>query len=105
MVRLVRATYEDTKTRVRTKYGSTEEFDIKVGLHQGSALSPFLFIVVMDTLTEMVRTNVPWEMIFADDIVLVGRSEEELQAKILEWQRSLTKGGLKIGRSRGTIPD
>ena len=45
LVRLVRATYENTKTVVRTVHGQTEPFDIKVGLHQGSAGSPFLFEV------------------------------------------------------------
>ena len=52
-----------------------------MGLHQGSALSPFLFITIMDTLTEEVRSVIPWELIFADDIVLA-ESEEKLQEKI-----------------------
>ena len=43
-VRLIRSTYANSTTMVRTKFGDTSEFEIKVGLHQGSALSPFLFI-------------------------------------------------------------
>ena len=37
---------------MRTTHGRTEEFPIKVGLHQGSGLSPFLFIVVLDVISE-----------------------------------------------------
>ena len=55
MVRMVQATYKEAITRVRTDCRETEEFGIEVGLHQGSALSPFLFITIMDTLTEEVR--------------------------------------------------
>ena len=50
----------------------SESFEVKVGLHQGSALSPFLFLIVMDVLTEQVRQEVSWSMVFADDIELCG---------------------------------
>ena len=67
MVRMVQATYKEVTTRVRTDCGETEEFGIEVGLHQKSALSPFLFITIMDSpLTEEVRSDIPWELIFAD---------------------------------------
>ena len=49
---------------------TTESFKVKVGLHQGSALSPFLFAVIMDRLTDEVRRKLPWTMLFADDIVI-----------------------------------
>ena len=32
-----------------------EEFEIKVGMHQGSVLSPFCFAVVVDVVTEFTR--------------------------------------------------
>ena len=51
LVRIVTASYENLITRVRIPFDDTEEFKIKVGLHQGSALSPLLFILVLDTLT------------------------------------------------------
>ena len=45
--------YEESETVVRCAIGTTESF--KVGLHQGSALSPFLFAVIMDRLTNEVK--------------------------------------------------
>ena len=89
----MKATYADTTTRVRITFGDTEEFGIGVGLHQGSALSPFLFILILDTLTEGIRTSAPWELIFADGIVLIGKTEEELKEKMVKWQRELANGG------------
>ena len=96
MVNLVKATYDQVKAQVRTPYGDTETFMINVGLHQGSALSPFLFVVLMDTLTEEIRTEALWELIFSDDIALVVGTEEELQENVQKWQRNLSTGGLKM---------
>ena len=50
-VQLVQDMYEKSKTVVRCAIGTTESFKVKVGLHQGSALSPFLFAVIIDRLT------------------------------------------------------
>ena len=69
-VRLVHDMYEGSKTVVRCERGTTQSFMVKVGLHQRSTLSPFLFAVIMDKLTDEVRRKTPWRMLFADDIVI-----------------------------------
>ncbi|KAK3566678.1 hypothetical protein QTP86_003161 [Hemibagrus guttatus] len=51
-VRVVQDMYERSRTVARCAVGQTEEFKVEVGLHQGSALSPFLFAIVMDQLSE-----------------------------------------------------
>ena len=63
--------YKDAETVVKSTADTSEPFPVKVGLHQGSALSPFLFNIIMDVLTEGVRKeSPPWQMMFADDVVL-----------------------------------
>ena len=62
--------YDGATTTVRSDAGLTEEFKVGVGLRQGSAFSPFLFAIIMGKLTEDIRKDVPWDMLFADDIVL-----------------------------------
>ncbi|VFQ74613.1 unnamed protein product [Cuscuta campestris] len=63
--------YNGAMTRVRTSKGDSEPFSVGMWLHEGSALSPFLFALVMDVLTQGVQEGVPWCMLFADDIVLI----------------------------------
>ena len=53
-VPLVQYIYEESKTVVKCAVGTTESFKVKVGLHQRSALIPFLFAAIMDTLTDEV---------------------------------------------------
>jgi len=42
------AMYEGAQTVVRTTEGDSKAFNVKVGLHQGSVLSPLLFVIVME---------------------------------------------------------
>ena len=59
-----------------------------------------MFITIMDTLTEEVRSDISWELIFEDDIALLAEYEEELQKKVQRWQTSLIKGELKMNAEK-----
>ena len=58
-VRVIKDMYDGATTTVRCVAGLTEELEVGVGFHQGSALSPFLFVVIMDKLTEDIRKEAP----------------------------------------------
>ena len=85
---------------MKTRCGRTEYFDLKVGLHQGSALSLLLFIIIMDVLTEEAGTKPPWAMLFADDLVLVSETAEEVEEELERWRAIIENKGLIISRSK-----
>ena len=58
------------------------EFHGQVGLHQRSALSPFLFAVVMDRLTDEIKRELPWTMLFASNIVICEETREEVERRL-----------------------
>ncbi|KAK3510484.1 hypothetical protein QTP70_009161 [Hemibagrus guttatus] len=99
-VRVVRNMYERSRTVVRCAVIQTEEFNVEVGLHQGSALSPFLFAIVMDQLSEEVRQESPWTMMFADDIVICSESREQVEENLERWRFALERRGMKVSRSK-----
>ncbi|KAK3552112.1 hypothetical protein QTP86_000748 [Hemibagrus guttatus] len=99
-VRVVQDMYKRSRTVVRCAVGQTEEFNVEVGLHQGSALSPFLFAIVMDQLSEEVRQESPWTMMFADDIVICSESREQVEENLERWRFALERRGMKVSRSK-----
>ena len=98
-VQLVQDMYEGSETVVRCAVGTTESFKVKVGLHQGSALSPFLFAVIMDRLTDEVRREPPWTMLFADDIVICEETRKEVERRLESWKYTLERRRMKVSRS------
>ena len=72
---LIKDMYNNIVTSVRTNNGNTYYFLIKIGLHQGSALSPHLFVLVIDEVIRNIQGDIPWCMLFADDVVLVDESQ------------------------------
>jgi len=47
-------------------------------MHQGSALSPLVFVMVMEALSREFRVALPWELLYADDLVVIAETEEDL---------------------------
>ena len=84
----------------RSAIGATKNFKVKVGLHQGSALSPFLFALIMDRLTDKVRREPPWTMLFANDIVICEETREEVEQRLESWKYALERRGMKASRSK-----
>ena len=99
-VKIVRDMYEGCKTRVRSACGETEEFTVTVGVHQGSALSPFLFLVVLECLTKEIRREAPWDMLFADDVVISTKTREEAELRLEKWRHALERRGMKVSRKK-----
>ena len=95
-VRLVQDMYEGSETMVRCAVGTTESFKVKVELHQGSALSPFLFAVNMDRLTDEVRREPLWTMLFADDIMICKEIREKVERKLECWRYALERRGIQL---------
>ena len=62
----------------RTVYGNSKDFEVKVGMHQGSGLSPLLFVIVMEAISRSFRVALPWELLYADDLAVIAETEEEL---------------------------
>ncbi|XP_058483140.1 uncharacterized protein LOC131458247 [Solea solea] len=92
--------YANCEAAVRCAVGVTEKFKVEVGLHQGSALIPFLFAVVMDRLTDEVIQESPWTMMFADDIVICGESRDQVEEKLKRCRYALERRGMKVSHSK-----
>ena len=103
LVRLVQSMYKDVRSRVRVGDGYSEEFGVGVGVHQGCVLSPLLFIIVLEALSREFRTGCPWELLYADDLMICAGSKEELLVKVKTWKTEMEKKGLCVNMRKTKI--
>ena len=103
LIHAVMALYTEACTVVRTDAGPSESFEVKVGLHQGSVLSPLLFAAVMDVVSSKVRSGLPSEMLFADDLVIMAPRMEQLGRRVADWRASLLGKGLKVNAGKSKV--
>ena len=99
-INIIRDMYAGCKTSVMTSAGRTKEIEIEVGLHQGSALSPQLFVIIIDVITEEIDDGTPWAMLFADDLVLCDPGREMMGLRLERWRECMEKNGFKVSRAK-----
>ena len=84
-VRMVEGMYEKTTARVVVGEGASEEFEVKIGLRQGSVLSQLLFISVLDLISrKVVMEDAMKKLLYADDLALVANGKQELEKTLDE---------------------
>ncbi|KAG5612693.1 hypothetical protein H5410_023974 [Solanum commersonii] len=78
--------YDGAKTQVRMVGDDSEHFPVEVAVISGPVLSPFLFFLMMDELTQSIQDEVPWYMLFANDIILI----DEIRDIVTDREGALT---------------
>jgi hypothetical protein len=99
-ITLIKDMYDNVVISVWTSDGDTNDFLINIWLHQGSALSPYLFALVMDEVTRDIQGGITWCMLFADDVVLVDDIMTGVNQKLELWRWSLEAKGFRLSRSK-----
>jgi hypothetical protein len=85
-ITLIKNMYNNVVTNVRTSGIDTNGFPINIALHQGLALNPYLFALVMDEVIRDIQGGIPWCILFTDDVVLVDESRTRVDQKLELWR-------------------
>ena len=121
LVQAISDMYKNTRARVQTPDGLTEEFQINTGVLQGDTLAPYLFIIVLDYALRKaigekeekelgltikpkqsgrVHAQVITDLDFADDIALLSNEIKEAQELLSRVERECAAVGLGINAKK-----
>jgi len=65
-------------------------------MHQGSALSSLLFVIVMEAVSREFRVALSWELLYADDMVVIAETESEVISTSIIYFTSAAVAGAKL---------
>ena len=94
--------YEMPEARVHVGCKS-EEFSVKVSVHQGSCLSPLLSFMVLEALSQESCTGCPWKNLYGDGLVIITESLEELQEMLILWKTNIDGKGLWVNMGKTKV--
>ena len=100
---VIKAMYEDASTKVRMNGREMRDFNVKVGVHQGSVLSPLLFIIVLEALSREFREGLPMGLLYVDDLVLIADTKELSLEKVRKWKEGMEKKGLRVNAGKTKV--
>ena len=85
--------------------GLSEEFPVNIGLRQGSALSPLLFIMVMmEIISRKINTkDILRKKMYVDDLAIIAESKHDLQEVLEEWKGAFEKHGLRMSLEKTKV--
>ena len=103
VIQIVKSMYDDAESKIRIANSYSNPVNVSVGVHQGSVLSPLLFIIVIEALSRESRIGCPWELLYADDLVIVAESLEKLKIRLRNWKSGLEEKGLKVNDGKAKV--
>ena len=95
-MRVIQGMYSDAWSQIWVNGQYRDEFGKGVDVHQGSVLSPLLFVLVLEEPSLEFSTGVPWELLHADDLVLIADTQEDCISKLKAWKTGMENKGLHI---------
>ena len=95
--------YDNAHSKVRITNSYSNPINVSVGVHQGSVLSPLLFIIVTEALSREFRTGFPWELLYADELAIVAESIGELKVRLKNWKDGVKEKGLNVNVGKNKV--
>ena len=80
-----------------------ERFNYRSVTGQGSALSPLLFVIVMEAISREFKVALPWELLYAEDLAVIAETQEELIKRLNEWKDNVESKGMIVNMNKTKI--
>jgi len=60
-------------------------------------------VIVMEAISTEFRVALPWELLYADDLVVIAETEGDLIKRLKEWKSNVKNKGMKVNMNKTTV--
>ena len=99
-MRVIQVMYSNAQSRMQVNSQYSYEFGVGVNVLQDSALSPLLFIPVLEALSHEFSIGVPWELLLTDDLFLITNTQKECISKFKAWKAGMESKELHVNMKK-----
>ena len=103
IVVIVQTMYNGATVKVRVNGSYSDEFVVKVDVHRGTILCPLLFIKVLEALSREFQASCPWELLYADDLMLIAETLDLLMEKLKLWKNNMENKRLSVNMGKTKV--
>ena len=103
----IQVMYQNARSYVWVNNLFSDKFDVQDGVHQGLVLSPLLFIIVLEALSQEFRTSFPWKLLHDDHLILLADTMDKLLSKLGNQKKhclSFEEGTCRIQKTLSSSP-
>jgi len=72
-------------------------------MHQGSALSPLLFVIVTVAVPKEFIVVLPQELLYADDLIVIAENEDDLIKRLNVWNNNVENRSMKVNMNKTKV--
>ena len=66
-------------------------------------MSPLLFVIVMEVLSREFRVALPWELLYADDLLVIAENEDDLIKRLNEWKDNVENRSIRVNMNKTKV--
>ena len=103
LLRAVMAMYRNSNSMIRVNNTVGDNYYVKVEVNKRSTFHPLLVNIVLEALLRECRNNLPWEMLYANDLVIIADSLKELGTRYAVWKNCMESKGLRVNLAKTKV--
>jgi len=62
-----------------------------------------IFVIVMKAFSREFRVALPWELLYADDLVVIAKTEDDLIKTLNEWKDNVESRGMRVNMNKAKV--
>ena len=61
------------------------------------------FVIVMEAIYREFRVALPWELLYADDLLVIAEMEDDLIKQLNEWNDNVENRGMRVNMNKTKV--